>query len=194
VSAYFSHLNSHPTAGWPDLEFHRDRLRSKPKDEGLFIEMDFSARVLVDLGQWDYHLPDVMEIKMEELIINPYDRLLEAMVWLRLAEDRLRARSMRLELKAASAKRLHAATRGLFPAPPKSAALPVSEFLAIVYSNRFSAKAGGRKPGDEDVNSHYRKGVAGDWVNHLNAEHRQYFKSNFGDLLQKLGYEKSMDW
>jgi len=64
---------------------------------------------------------------------------------------------------------------------------------AIVERNRFEAKAG-RSPGTEDPHSHYRKGVAGDWVEHFTERHVAYFKDRYNDLLLKLGYEQDPDW
>jgi hypothetical protein len=60
-----------------------------------------------------------------------------------------------------------------------------------VYANRFEAKTKGRRAGTEDTASHYRKGVAGDWVNHFTPEVAAAFEERFGDLPQKLGYNGS---
>ncbi|MEP7357845.1 MAG: sulfotransferase domain-containing protein [Anaerolineales bacterium] len=192
VSAYHSHLHSHATASWPQLASHRERLASVSKDEGLRIEMGFSAWELEDLAAWDYALPNVIEMKMEDLIVNPYDRLLEAFEFLGLVENQSLSASR--EWLAASSKLLRVGTRGALPPVSKQTRLSVPGFLNIVYNNRFAAKAGGRQPGTEDVYSHYRKGVAGDWVNHFSPENRALFKTNFGGLLQKLGYEPSNNW
>ena len=63
----------------------------------------------------------------------------------------------------------------------------------IVEKNSFSKQAG-RKPGEEDVSSHFRKGVAGDWKNHFTDRIKADFKQKFGPLLVETGYEKSLDW
>ena len=52
----------------------------------------------------------------------------------------------------------------------------------------------GRKEGQEDQNSFYRKGVSGDWRNHLTESGQALFKSLAGDLLIRLGYEKDHNW
>ena len=64
----------------------------------------------------------------------------------------------------------------------------------VVYDNRFQKFAKGRSKGKEDTKSHYRKGVGGDWVNHLTEEHVAAFKERWGDLVLKLGYETDPDW
>ena len=52
----------------------------------------------------------------------------------------------------------------------------------------FERLAGGRKRGEEDQGSHYRRGVAGDWRNHLTQRHLAAFRERFGDLTERLGY------
>src|SRR5690606_9671081 len=63
--------------------------------------------------------------------------------------------------------------------------------LGRVYANRFERKAGGRKAGQENVNSHYRKGKRNDWVHHFSPDHIRYFRSRFGDVVTRLVYEES---
>jgi hypothetical protein len=43
-------------------------------------------------------------------------------------------------------------------------------------------------------NTFVRKGVIGDWQNHLNWGQLQTFKRLAGDALIRLGYEKNLDW
>jgi lipopolysaccharide transport system ATP-binding protein len=63
----------------------------------------------------------------------------------------------------------------------------------VVLANRFEARAG-RKPGTEDVGSHERKGVAGDWRTHFTDRVAKTFKSRYGSLLVATGYEKDDRW
>jgi hypothetical protein len=62
-----------------------------------------------------------------------------------------------------------------------------------VAANRFEAFSG-RKAGVEDVQSHERKGVAGDWRNHFTPRVADQFKERFGSLLITTGYEKDFNW
>ena len=73
--------------------------------------------------------------------------------------------------------------------------LPVApaRLREVILANRFEAKAG-RKPGEEDVASHERKGVAGDWKNHFSARLARRFKDRFGELLVATGYERDDRW
>ena len=58
----------------------------------------------------------------------------------------------------------------------------------------FERLAGGRKQGEENRASHYRKGQPGDWVNHFTPKVRQLFKDRYGELLVRLGYESDTSW
>jgi hypothetical protein len=66
--------------------------------------------------------------------------------------------------------------------------------LGEVYAQRFEAQTMGRERGVENVASHYRKGVAGDWANHFTRVHAEAFAAHFDDLLIRLGYEESSQW
>ncbi|EKV01777.1 sulfotransferase domain protein [Leptolyngbya sp. PCC 7375] len=46
----------------------------------------------------------------------------------------------------------------------------------------------GRSKGSEDINSHYRKGISGDWKNHFNGETEAYFFNRTNSLLKDTGY------
>jgi len=63
----------------------------------------------------------------------------------------------------------------------------------VVLANRFEARAG-RKRGEEDVKSHERKGVVGDWRNHFTDSFAKAFKARYGELLVATGYEKNGRW
>lgn len=62
-----------------------------------------------------------------------------------------------------------------------------------VDAESFENKTG-RKPGEEDVNRHQRKGVAGDWVNHFTDRVKDAFKERYGQTLIETGYEQDLNW
>lgn len=161
VSAYFSHLYSHPTNNWPQLVEIRAKLKGLSKDDGLMLELELRKSQFTQMYNWDYSLSNVMEFKMEKMTAEPDDTFLEIFRFLGLLDAR---------------------------------SISITRLLRIVHDNSFSKKAGGRRSGEEDVKSHYRKGVAGDWVNHFTKRHIEYFKEHYNDLLVKLGYESGRDW
>ncbi len=63
----------------------------------------------------------------------------------------------------------------------------------IIRYNSFEAVTG-RKPGEEDVTAHQRKGISGDWRNHFSERVKEEFKKRFGDVLIKTGYEYDRNW
>lgn len=48
--------------------------------------------------------------------------------------------------------------------------------------------------GRENLKSHYRKGVVGDWKNHFDSELKQRFKNLYADSLIRAGYERDSEW
>ena len=82
---------------------------------------------------------------------------------------------------------------------PEAALEPVLRFLGVdsslenlkacVDAATFERLSRGRPPGVEDRRSHFRRGVVGDWVNHLDAETNDYFMATAGDLMKRLGLD-----
>jgi hypothetical protein len=66
------------------------------------------------------------------------------------------------------------------------------EDVASRYS--FEKFSGGRERGKEDVKSHYRKGVHGDWRNHFTPAITRRFKALYGEVLIMGGYENDVNW
>ena len=131
-------------------------------------------------------MKNVLELKMEDIIRSPCEVLVKALSYLNLV-DFSSSRIQRLTYRVAAQSGKHL---------PLSAGekIPVEILRERIIRNRFSRMSNGREQGDEDVTSHYRKGVAGDWKNHFTAQHRRAFKERYNDLLVELGYEKSSDW
>lgn len=201
VSGYFSHRHSHPPdhpgpEGWalPHMAEHRERLLSVPEEEGLLLEMDHARVGLLDLAGWDYGRPEVLELRLEELAARPYDGFVRIFQHLELLREdeptagrELVSVWLRRTLNRLSSRRMLGGLRRPMPATGEI-------LLGAVYGHRFEAKTKGRRAGTEDTGSHYRKGVAGDWVNHFTPAHVEAFKERFEGLLEELGYESSNDW
>lgn len=71
--------------------------------------------------------------------------------------------------------------------------MPERVFRSLIKDHSFEKKAK-RKRGDEDIYSLKRKGISGDWKNHLTAKMMEMFKEETGDLVVRMGYEKDEDW
>jgi Sulfotransferase family len=52
----------------------------------------------------------------------------------------------------------------------------------------FESLSGGRAVGQQSPNSFFRKGIAGDWRNHLSAEANAAFRQRAGEWLDRFGY------
>jgi hypothetical protein len=74
--------------------------------------------------------------------------------------------------------------------------LDVSEAVLrqAIINCRFETLSGGRLPGVENLEMHYRKGIAGDWKNHFTRKVKETFKRRYGKLLVLAGYEADLQW
>lgn len=59
------------------------------------------------------------------------------------------------------------------------------------YSFKSMSK---REPGQEDKESHLRKGISGDWENSFSEDLKNCFKQKTGNLLVMTGYESDQNW
>ncbi|NEU14308.1 hypothetical protein G3T14_19565 [Methylobacterium sp. BTF04] len=80
LSAYYSHLTSHPTDGWSKLERHRAVLRSANLVDGLYLTLAFleqdnindgAVGPLYALRRWDYSDPRFLVVRMEDAVGDP---------------------------------------------------------------------------------------------------------------------------
>ena len=72
--------------------------------------------------------------------------------------------------------------------------VPPAALDGVTRQLTFEKLSGGRPAGREDIRSHFRKGLPGDWRNHFNDTHKALFKARWGDVLIRLGYERDNDW
>ncbi len=203
VSAYYSHLHSHSTKNWPILEAHRERLVNASKEEGLFHEMDFSQPEFEEMLKWDYNQANVIEIRMEDLTAYPLEMFMKIGRFLEILDESdpgyfesvsntIQYKMNRLNVKG---RRFMPGNLPMFPVPRRQRhRIPPTLLEKIIEMKSFKGMTGGRKKGQENVKNHFRKGVAGDWRNHLNEEHIAAFREKYNPVLLKLGYETSEDW
>jgi hypothetical protein len=198
VSGYFSHRNSHPTDQWPELIPHRARLLELPMEEGLLLEMEFSRQFLDPMIRWDYRQPHVLEMKLEDLSAKPLESFTRIFGHLGLLEgqtDSLADRFiMGMNVWNQRGRRFMPGRMPIFPMRFPREHLSHATLRHVLDRMSFERLSGGRKKGQENVKSHYRKGQAGDWRNHFNAAHVAAFKEKYNDLLIQTGYESDANW
>ena len=78
------------------------------------------------------------------------------------------------------------ALTGLFAFLGVEASKPVLDQSGTAAS--FEKLSGGRKPGKENRDSFFRKGVSGDWRNHFSAADDAAFRKTAGTWMQRFGY------
>ena len=66
--------------------------------------------------------------------------------------------------------------------------------LTITWRNSFQFRSKGRRAGEEDEKSHYRKGKSGDWTEHFEDRHRDLFKELYPGLVPQLRYHPDDNW
>jgi hypothetical protein len=81
VSAYYSHLTSHPTHVWPELEAQRKLLRDVSLKDGMFATITFLENSSGDdylgplkaLQIWNYDDQRIFTVPMEQITINTHN-------------------------------------------------------------------------------------------------------------------------
>jgi len=203
VSAYFSHLKSLNAPTWQELSDLRERLSGLSKEDGLLFELDYLEQQFREMAAWDYNQPHILELKLEELSADPFGGFKRILEFLEMFDPSNRHglqrgwHDLRLKMNRLNHKgrRYMPANLPMFPVPRLPVqTIPASTLEAITDRLSFARLSGGRTRGQENVNSHYRKGVHGDWKNHFTNEHIRLFKARYNDLLIQLGYEKDGDW
>lgn len=72
--------------------------------------------------------------------------------------------------------------------------VPKHEIEEIITQNEFKNLSGGRKNGQTDNQSFFRKGKSGDWVNYFDEAIKQLYKAQMGDFLIRYGFEADNNW
>jgi hypothetical protein len=195
VSGYFSHLKTHRLLDDPELAAEREMLGKLGKEEGLIASMKgINGRAIREMSEWRYGAAEgVMELRLEDMSGNSESSLRAILThagWLGGAPGPAQANGgpWRYVNYAWRRSRERTLVRRRF------AALSEKEFQRILDVVSFERLSGGRKQGETDTSSHYRKGVHGDWVNHFTPGVEAAFKAEFPDVVSKLGYETGEEW
>ena len=186
VSGYFSHLRSHPVSDAnPWLGSHRDRLRSLSREEGLLAELDFCETYFERIGEWPYGDQRILECRFEDVVADGRAFFGRAMGWFGLPV----LPGVGGYIRTWSAKMMSRLRAG-----PRRPGGVSSIVLDRELQRRSFERLAGRRRGSADPSSHYRKGMPGDWHNHFTRRVRDAFIERYGDLVVRLGYERSNDW
>jgi hypothetical protein len=173
---------------------HRKALRSLSKEEGLLKEMQFSRPFFQAMRSWNYEQDHILEIKMEVLTGDPDAEFRRVLRHLGLYPERgTQTQTSLLHQGRQWANRLTYKLHHELPLPlPRGVTRESSvhrDILAsIIDQHRFEKITGGRSKGDEDPESHLRKGEPGDWKRHFTDRVAQAFEKTYGDLVTQLGY------
>lgn len=201
VSGYFHHLHSHREVVngivWDELPPHRKRLRELDHDEGLMAQIEFSYPYIHTMATWNYQQPGVLEVKMEDLVTEPLKRWTQICTHLDLLAPEgaggARLRSALTAWNLSIRRRSPPAAaflRGRLHLPRiRQRHLPSHWLPDALDFLSFERLSGGRTRGEEDPTHMFRRGVPGDWRNHLNAKHLEAIRARHGDLVERLGYE-----
>jgi hypothetical protein len=164
--------------------------------------MEFSRPFLEDMAAWDYDQENVLELRMETLTERPLDGFVRIGRFLEILDERplssvqrvLQTLPLRYNRLSHKGECFMPDGRRPLPLPrARQESVPSHLLRDIVEQHRFEQLTG-RERGEENVNSHYRKGVPGDWKNHFEETHVRAFKDRYNDLLRTLGYEDDPDW
>jgi hypothetical protein len=187
VSSYFSDKYSHYVYGQQFAQF-REQLGAMEFDEGLRLELERRTAEFEAMARWNYHNPRVYETRYEDLTTAPFEVFSRALAFIGIPMPEAGMANRAARAKLAANKWL----RKVGMSVPVGS-IPPQWLHAWLDTNSFQ-KIAGRQKGQEDQKSHYRKGVAGDWVNYLTGENKNLFKARWGQLVVDLGYEKDLDW
>jgi hypothetical protein len=190
VSGYFSHKNSHPTDQWPELKSHRDALQSLSKEEGLLKEIEFSRPFLEAMRSWDYGQDHILELKMEVLTQDPDRQFRRFLDYLGLYQQQAQLLKKVRQYANRLVYKLHHELPVALPRQITKEPMVHPDVLdAIIEEHRFEKLTKGRSKGEADPDSHLRKGEPGDWKNHFTDRVMHSFENEYGDIVEKLGYE-----
>jgi len=197
VSGYFSHKKTHAVLDHA-LESHRKSLQKLSIKEGLIKELDYSEQFLEPMKSWlSINSKNILTIKLEEISKNPfqsYSRILE-----HYEIDVSNISNTNIEiLKGTLRKGLLKCGREIdksfFKLVTKKHHISNGYLMYLLQKNSFEKKSGGRTKGEVNENSHYRKGVAGDWKNYFDDELKLLFKKRYNDLVMRYDYEDNDNW
>lgn len=193
VSGYFSHLKTHHLSS-DTIAQAREQLAGLSKEEGLIAEMDgISGAILAQISEWNYgEREEILEMRMEEISADPDTKFREVFQHLGIFDESSDLSfSSRISFLV---NQLHRRSKGASLVKLPCGQVSAAHLDRQLEKSSFQRLAKGRTQGEVDEKSHYRSGKHGDWRNHFTPKVLDAFQERFGDLVVRLGYEKSEDW
>ena len=193
VSAYFSHKYSHSAnSAWGEnkLIHHRKKLVSLSLKKGLMEEIQFSRKNIERiLSLFESSSKKIKHFKLEDIIKDNLFFYKEFLTFYSLG------------LKDSSFTLINQNINFLLSKSPidvnlksfffgRTKHITHKRLNAIVEKNNFKNLSGGRKKGEEDKKSHFRKGIAGDWKNYFDKDVLAMFNETYPNYVKRLGYQK----
>lgn len=155
ASAYFSHLKSHKTEGWPLLAEHRIVLENVSRETGMALTLQFleeeefyknTAGPLYAMSHWNMDDVNFLTLRMEDMVKQPNDFLTKSLAF--LDKD-------------------------------------VSKYRLVNEEKFTFKAIAGRKVGEVNTSAHLRSGNPNDWRSTLPDYIQDYVKVHYNDYLQK---------
>lgn len=189
VSGYFWHTSQNSIDPNPANQWTRERmerlLSASSKEAGLLMELQFSECYMAALGEWNYHQDNVLELRYEDMILDPQAFFIRVFAFVGLpvvTPGCLAHLGIFLNRITHRTLRRQAVRLNVLPQPV------LNQILADHSFTKHASK------GESGRGQKYRKGVAGDWRNHFTPRLRSAFKERYGNLLLQLGYEEDLNW
>lgn len=183
VSCYFSHKKSHKISNYiPTIE-HRNKLQQLPKKEGIDYEITISKVFIENLYNWEYNNPNILETKFEKITSSPQEEFEKIFNFLGFFEIK---ETILLSLICYYNRMLRKLKINKWTI--RLTNYSKSQLQKTLKDLSFQSLKKGKFIGLGNTSNHYRKGVSGDWKNHLTPEQEQTILAFFPEILQKLNY------
>jgi hypothetical protein len=192
VSGYYSHKKVHPiydTEEGRALEQHREILNNIDLNEGLIKEIEFSKKWYLDklMGLSMVSSDKILRLKLEDISTNTVEKYQEILTFYGLE---VKGTKFNLALEKINQIIVPLSKRNVFLQRKGicQSNICIKSFTKLIEEKSFKNISGGREKGHEDSNSHFRKGVSGDWKTHFSQTHIKLFENSFPGLLERLNY------
>ncbi|MBZ0205149.1 MAG: sulfotransferase domain-containing protein [Flavobacteriales bacterium] len=184
VSGYFSHKGSHLLSPAGVTMEHREKLQTLPKKAGMDLEIATLAQIpLSNIYKWDYHHPSILETKFMEITQAPLEEFTRIMVFMDMIEEKndrlfgMKCFYNRLVKKA-----------GMRAMRMRTEKYSVHQLESTLEQLSFGNLKKGKLKSLGQKTDHYRKGMSGDWRDHLTPQQEEEIDRLFPDIFTKLGF------